>query len=1636
MKTAETISTTTQHHQSDAPFFNKKAGDSTFFSDAGVSAQKKPFFDHNQPVDSGIQTIQTKLTLGKPGDKYEVEADAMADRVVEQISKPKTNSKEATPALQTQPEEEKDFVEDIVQEKPIFESEAQNEEAVQSKAEDVLAVSADNAPLESSTPDIASVDTDSNHLIPTIQAFTNGIDSPLLQPKCEDCEEEPVMEEAPKLQRKSAMLGADDPLNKRDEFNRGGSWEEDQADKVISFKRLPDIQRASFSTDETSMRNRIEEMARQELGKVEAKRNDGSGRRTGYERLLEYFHLAAPDQWPDEVIEYVKHGENQFPHWCGIFSVYAIKKAGIDLGVWQVGIGVSAFNTLEQTDSPQKGDIGYIHEPYRHHCIVIEVNGDTVKTIDGNSGTMSEVIEMERPRSKFTGFFTAFTGSQQYIQPKATDSSEQEADSSLEDKLSHSGGKGSPMDKSTKDQMESAFGADFDGVQIHTDGQAAGMNQSLNSQAFTHGSDIYFNEGKYDPGSTTGKRLLAHELTHTLQQGAAVQQKSNLTPTHKKIQGDWSLPDINIGVDAFRNKLGDYADDYMPAYAMLSVAIGYDLVRGKSVSRNRANIIKGVFSLINPWGSMLRKRLEERNIINNAFDWIKEQLNDLNLTYDNVRRKFNEFWEEKSITRGLSHNINLLKRKFRPFIDGITTFVKRVANKVFEMIKEAFLKVLAALAKKMGGYDLLCDLLGFDPITKEKREATTANILRGILKLPVIQALGGDKLLAKLEELKLIDKTAAFIDGQWALLKLAFLNLKNVVTKFLNGFTWETLKDPMKFVNSIKDDVLGFVTSALAFFKNIAVVAFELIKQAMIWLLKQFVGEKTYGYDLVKVILAKDPLTGEAYPRTAENIICAFLKLLPNGEALCTKLKETGAVQKATQWIMGAIEEFVQVLTAMVQAFINLWHTTSIEDLFQPLEFFNKIVKLFTDPVAKLVAFVKRVVTKIIEILLVLMKFPVNLVKKIIANVQKAYHSIRKDPIGFLKRLLQAVKLGFTKFFNNIGTHLLKGLSAWLFGQVAKAGITPPKDLSLKSILELVMQILGITEEKLWAKLAEQIGQEKVDKIRGAISKLKGIWLFIKDVKENGIAAIWSYIKEKISNLWDMVLEQVRNWIITKIIERVTIKLLSMLDPTGIMAVVNSFIAFFKAVQSFIEYLRELLEIVNSFLEGVVEIASGKITRAAEFLESSLAKALPVAIGFLANQVGLGDIGDKLKELVGKVQGLVDRALTWLVGKAVKGIKSIIGIFTGKGKKEGKDKSKELPYDDPKKAAQVAAGLADIPKEEKRFVSEGFLSKDEAEQVASSIKKNHKVFTKFQVIDGGESWDYSFAASEDQKYNKEDGARHPKPGRPIEKLSTVISYGEKSANANPITHDAEKKGNKNTTDNIIGWEHAKKLNIAAGPDKYGVKGRKGNWVKGHKVHHDLGGNGLKPENLFIVDRSTNGLMKTRAESHAVPLLKQLLKLENTKDPDFNKVMFYNVTFDLHESTPPLSGFAFNIDINWGTINPDGSDPVEKDSFSTQSGRPSESVDNIETDIRSLGAGNLHTMTKDKGIIYNYARYVSFVIKEKIPTTVASLETEILNKANLDEFNSKFQAPIISHTRVDQQTPKLIALVDTNFMIKP
>lgn len=96
---------------------------------------------------------------------------------------------------------------------------------------------------------------------------------------------------------------------------------------------------------------------------------------------------------------------------------------------------------------------------------------------------------------------------------------------SFQSQLKASKGSGGKLLSDTNRFMSHAFGTNFNHVRVHHDSHAAQMSQSIQAKAFTAGNDIYFNKGQYSPSSSEGKKLLAHELTHTLQQNEGIRRQ-------------------------------------------------------------------------------------------------------------------------------------------------------------------------------------------------------------------------------------------------------------------------------------------------------------------------------------------------------------------------------------------------------------------------------------------------------------------------------------------------------------------------------------------------------------------------------------------------------------------------------------------------------------------------------------------------------------------------------------------------------------------------------------------------------------------------------------------------------------------------------------------------------------------------------------------------------------------------------------------------------------------------------------------------------------------------------------------------------------------------------------------------------
>jgi len=379
--------------------------------------------------------------------------------------------------------------------------------------------------------------------------------------------------------------------------------------------------------------------------------------------------------------------------------------------------------------------------------------------------------------------------------------------------------------------------------------------------------------------------------------------------------------------------------------------------------------------------------------------------------------------------------------------------------------------------------------------------------------------------------------------------------------------------------------------------------------------------------------------------------------------SLPVKLKATGdAAQKAVS------DRFTELSTSIDEKKDEL--ASALASKYK--EAFDKADEALKQMQDENKGLVQQFAEKLGEVIKALMEFKAKLLG-LIKKGQETIQLILDDPIGFLGNLLAAVKGGFNAFVSNIWTHLKAGFMKWLFGSLAAAGITLPADLSLPSILKLVLDVLGITYDKMRAKAVKLIGERAVSVIEKAVE-------YIKALIDGGPAKLWEKVKEDLSDLKDMVIGAIQDWLIETVVKQAVTKVVSMFNPAG--AIVQAVIAIYNVVMFVIEKAQQIMALVEAVVNSVYAIATGAIGGAISWIEKSLASAIPLVIGFLARLIGLGGISEKIKGFIKKVQAKVDKAIDKAIAKVVALVKKLFGAVKSGVKKLLNWWKKKLPISD------------------------------------------------------------------------------------------------------------------------------------------------------------------------------------------------------------------------------------------------------------------------------------------------------------------------------------------------------------------
>ena len=278
----------------------------------------------------------------------------------------------------------------------------------------------------------------------------------------------------------------------------------------------------------------------------------------------------------------------------------------------------------------------------------------------------------------------------------------------------------------------------------------------------------------------------------------------------------------------------------------------------------------------------------------------------------------------------------------------------------------------------------------------------------------------------------------------------------------------------------------------------------------------------------------------------------------------------------------------------------------------------------------------------------------------VLARAAGVIGDIIKNPVGFLGNLIAGIKGGILRFKDNILDHLRKGLMGWLFGALAEGGVEIPDKFDLKGIIKLLASLFGLT----WANIRNRIVRKIGEKAMGAVEK--GVEIF-KVFAVEGVAGLWQMLVEKLGDIKEMILDQVKDFVITKIITAGITWLIGLLNPAA--AFIKACKLIYDVVMFFVTNGSRIMKFVNTVLDSVADIVKGNVGGVVAKIENVLGQMIPIIIGFLASAIGLGGIGQKIRQIIETLQKPVNQALDFVISTGLKLAGPLIRGLKGLGSK-------------------------------------------------------------------------------------------------------------------------------------------------------------------------------------------------------------------------------------------------------------------------------------------------------------------------------------------------------------------------------
>jgi hypothetical protein len=568
------------------------------------------------------------------------------------------------------------------------------------------------------------------------------------------------------------------------------------------------------------------------------------------------------------------------------------------------------------------------------------------------------------------------------------------------------------------------------------------------------------------------------------------------------------------------------------------------------------------------------------------------------------------------------------------------TVRERTAPRIQRLGLSDALDYFADKANLIPGFRMFTIILGVNPVNMRRVDRTAANILRAVIEfIP-----GGALITQALDNHGVFEKAGAWIERQIDSLGMSGASFKKAIDQFLDSLSWRDIFNLGGVWERAKRIFTTPIGRLIDFAAGLVTGIVKLIKDAILLPLAKL-AEGTRGYDLLKAILGQDPITGEAVPRNAETLIGGFMKLIGK-EEVWENIKKANAIPRAWAWFQGALAELLAFVRAIPGRIVTTLKSLEVGDIVLLPRAFLKVGQVFASVA---VDFLTWGLKQVLSLLQIIFEVLAPAVMPYLRKAMGAFKTIIADPIRFIGHLVKAGVTGFKQFAKNFLSHLRTALIQWLTGALSGAAIYIPQAFEIREIIKFVLSVLGLTWANIRAKLVKAIPEVAVKALETAFD------IVVVLVKE-GPAAAWEKIKEQLTNLKEMVMEQVMTFVQERIVQAAITKLLTSLNPAG--AFVQAIIAIYNTVMFVVERLSQIARVVAAFIDSIAAIAAGAIGAAANRVEQTMAGLLTLVISFLARLVGLGKVSDAVLKIVNKIRAPIDKALDkvveWIVNTAKK----------------------------------------------------------------------------------------------------------------------------------------------------------------------------------------------------------------------------------------------------------------------------------------------------------------------------------------------------------------------------------------------